>query len=585
MVRKSNRSSDLVRLFLSLGILGLVGVLASLSYVRLDLTSEKRHSLTQASKQLLDTLDDQVLVKCYFTGEFPARYKRLEKSIREKLDEFSERSDGKLSYEFIDPYESADEETAAEIEKSLYEQGLRFTRIAYEGEGVKNFRNIWPAAIISYKGREIPVQFLKSDNPEMPDEMINGSINTLEYELLSKLRILMRKEKPRVAFLEGHGELSELETRSFADALRDFYQVSRVRLDEKVNALCEKVAGVKYRVPKFEALIIAKPDSAFSDKDKLIVDQFIMNGGKVLWLVDPIITDLDSLRQQQQTIGVSNENKLYDFLFNYGARLNRNIVIDRSCALIAFDTGPMGNQRNMQFFNWYFSPLVMPADSAHPIVNNLDPILFEFASSIDTVGADPSIRKTILLSSSYYSREFKAPVRINSGIVNIDPNFREYNLPFQPMAVLLEGKFRSAFDGRLTAEALGDKELGYRSEGQENKMIVLADGDVIRNKVVDNSGEPFVLELGYDRYAGRVIYDNKEFLLNSMNYLLDDAALISVRSRTIELRKLDAERIIFERSRWQSINMILPLLIVASLGTIQWWFRRRKFKQAFAANS
>lgn len=562
----------------------MAGILSSLTFFRLDLTSEKRHSLTTSSKQLLDTLDDQVIVKCYFTGEFPARYKHLEKSIREKLDEFAERSDGMLIYEFIDPYEGTDEETAAEVEKNLYEQGLRFTRIAYEGEGVKNFRNIWPAAIIAYKGREIPVQFLKSDNPEMPDEMINGSINTIEYELLSKLRILMRKEKPRVAFLEGHGELTEPETRSFADALREFYQVSSVRLDEKVNALCDKVPGVKYRVPKYDALIVAKPDSAFSDKDKLIVDQFIMNGGKVMWLVDPIITDLDSLRKQQQTVGVSNENKLYDFLFHYGARLNRNIVIDRSCALIAFDTGPMGNQRNMQFFNWYFSPLSMPADSAHPIVNNLDPILFEFASSIDTVGSDPNIRKTVLLSSSYYSREFKAPVRINSGIVNIDPNFREYNLPFQPLAVLLEGPFHSAFDGRLTAEALGDPELGYRPDGEENKMIVVADGDVIRNKVVDNNGEPFVLELGYDRYAGRVIYDNKEFLLNAMNYLLDDAALISVRSRSIELRKLDAERIVFERSRWQSVNMILPLMIVAALGAIQWWLRKRKFNRSTTAN-
>lgn len=585
MVRKSNRSSDLTRLFLSLAILAMAGLFSSLAYVRLDLTSEKRHSLTTSSKNVLDSLDDQVLVKCYFTGEFPARYKRLEKSIREKLDEFTERSDGMLAYEFIDPYENTDEETAAEIEKNLYEQGLRFTRIAYEGEGVKNFRNIWPAAVMAYKGREIAVQFLKSDNPEMPDEMINGSINTIEYELLSKLRILMRREKPRVAFLEGHGELSEIETRSFADALRDFYQVSRVRLDEKVNALCEKVPGVKYRVPKFEALVIAKPDSAFSDKDKLIVDQYIMNGGKVMWLVDPIITDLDSLRRQQQTIGVSNENKLYDFLFHYGARLNRNIVIDRSCALIAFDTGPMGNQRNMQFFNWYFSPLSMPADSAHPIVNNLDPILFEFTSSIDTVGSDPNIQKTVLLSSSYYSREFKAPVRINSGIVNIDPNFREYNLPFQPLAVLLEGPFHSGFDGRLTAEALNDTDLGYRSGGEENKMIVIADGDVIRNKVVDNNGEPFVLELGYDRYAGRVIYDNKEFLLNAMNYLLDDAALISVRSRTIELRKLDAERIVFERSRWQSLNMILPLMIVAFLGAMQWWLRKRKFNRNTSANA
>jgi ABC-2 type transport system permease protein len=268
---------------------------------------------------------------------------------------------------------------------------------------------------------------------------------------------------------------------------------------------------------------------------------------------------------------------LYDLLFGYGVRLNRNIVIDRSCALIDFDLGPMGNQRNIQLFNWYFSPVVIPPDTAHPIVSNLDPLFMEFASSLDTVGENKAVKKTVLLTSSYYSREFKAPVRINSGIVNIDPNFKEFNLPFQKMGVLLEGEFTSAFKDRLPDSLLRNPELGYRDLSRKTSMIVISDGDIIRNKVVESQDGKSIRPLGFDRYAGRVIYDNKEFLLNCVNYMLDDAALISLRSRTIELRKLDGERIIHEKSRWQAINMILPLMIVAIFGFALSWIRKKHY--------
>jgi len=571
------KRNDLFQLIISLAILAAIGALTSLVYTKFDLTSEKRHTLTEATISLLDSLDDQVHIRCYMTGEFPAKYKRLERALKEKLDEFSDRSNNNLSFEFIDPYESGDDKTIADFEERLYKSGLRFTRIAFEENGVQSFRMIWPAAFVNYKDNEVPVQFLKSENPEMQDAMINTSINNIEYELASRIRMAMRKAKPSVAFLEGHGELEEIDTRDFADALREFYNVSRVNIDGKVNALCDKVDGVKYRIPKFDALIVAKPDSVFSDKDKLVLDQYVMNGGKVIWLVDPILTDLDSLRLSQQTIGITNEIGLYDLLFSYGVRLNRNIVIDRSCALIDFDLGPMGNQRNIQLFNWYYSPVVIPPDTAHPIVSNLDPIFLEFASSLDTVGENTEIKKTILLTSSYYSREFKAPVRINSGIVNIDPNFREFNMPFQKMAALLEGSFESAFKNRLLDSLAKDPGFAFREVGKKTAMIVISDGDIIRNKITNLADGGTIRPLGFDRYAGRVIYDNKEFLLNCVNYLLDDEALISLRSRSIELRKLDGERIIYEKSKWQSINMILPLLIVATFGILLTWLRRKRY--------
>lgn len=574
---KRNRRADIIQFLISIAILLVIGFMGSMAFTKFDLTAEKRHTLTDATKVLLGEVEDKILIKVYLTGDFPARYKRLEQAIRERLDEFRDYSNDQIEYEFIDPYNEGDEKTTAEIEKQLFESGLRFSRIAYEEEGVKKFRLIWPAAMISYRDQNIPVQFLKSDNPEMQEGLINASINNLEYELTSKLRLALTDERYNVGFLKGHGELSEAETYDVAESLRESYVVEEVEINEQLNSITEKLPSMAYRIPTYDALIIAKPDSAFSNKDKLILDQYIMAGGKVLWLIDPILTDLDSLREQQQTIGVTNEIGIYDMLFDYGVRLDRNIVIDRSCALISFDTGPMGNKRNMQMFNWYFSPVVIPPDTAHPIVSNLDPIIFDFTSSLEAVGENPKVKKTTLLTSSYYARELKAPVRINSAIVNIDPNFRELNKPHQPLAMLLEGEFLSNFRGRLPDTLMKSKEFAFREESRKTKMIVVADGDVIRNKVVKSEGQLMPRPLGFDRYAGRVIYDNKEFILNAVNYLLNDNALISIRSRTIEMRKLDPERIIQERTRWQVINMVIPILLIIILGIVQFSIRRRKF--------
>jgi len=574
---KKLRLQDITQFLISVGILFAIGFLGTLLYTKFDLTAEKRHTLTPATKEILGGLEDKVFIKVYLSGDFPARYKRLEQAIRERLDEFRDYSDNQIEYEFIDPYTSDDDDVVAETEEILYKAGLQFSRISYEEGGVKSFRLIWPAALITYNGRDIPVQFLKSDNPEMQEGMINASINNIEYELTGKLSLALTDKKPTVAFLQGHGELEELETYDIRTSLSEFYTVEEVRIDGKLNALTEKLDNMKSRITKYDALVIAKPDSSFSNQEKLILDQYIMAGGKVLWLVDPILTDLDSLRTRQQTIGLTNEIGIYDMLFDYGVRLNRNMVIDRSCALISFDTGPMGNQRNMQMFNWYFSPVVIPPDTAHPIVSNLDPILFQFCSSLEPVGDNPKVEKTVLLTSSYYSRELKAPVRVNSAIVNIDPNFKELNKPNQPLAVLLEGEFLSNFRDRLPDTLLKSKSFAFRGESKPTKMIVIADGDVIANSVVETADQRMPRPLGYDRYANRVIYDNKEFILNAINYLLNDNALISIRSRNIELRKLDPERIVQERTRWQVINMLVPIVLVLLFAFVQLYLRKRKY--------
>ncbi|MBM3428179.1 MAG: hypothetical protein FJX95_05290, partial [Bacteroidetes bacterium] len=388
-----------------------VGYVLQFAFFKWDLTEEKRHTLTDATKDMLENLEDKVFVRCYLHGEFPANFKRLESNVREKLEEFEDYSGGKVQFEFIDPYANSDKKRIADQEKALDEKGLKFTRLAFKEKGTQQFKLIWPGCIIEYRGKETPVQFFKSESPTFTDEMINASVNNLEYELASRLRLAIRQEKPAVAVLEGHKELEPIQMADFLGGVQENYNLDLVKIDEQINALSDKLEGFDGRKNKFDALVIAKPDSIISEKDRVIIDQFIMNGGKVLWMIDPVLTDLDSLRTRQETMAMSNENGLYEQLFEYGVRLNRNIVIDFQCAPIAFDAGPKGNQRDMQLFNWYYAPLMFTQDMSHPIVSHLDPIKLEFASSLDTVNAGKGIKKTPLLKSSVLSRTWNTPVR------------------------------------------------------------------------------------------------------------------------------------------------------------------------------
>lgn len=581
-VSSTHRKNDLIQLFLSLAIIAVVMVVSTFVYFKLDLTEEKRHSLTTSTKTMLEELDDVVYIRCYLTGNFPAKFKRLEQAFQERLDEFQDISGNKVEYEFIDIYESGDEQTIGQAEEALYEEGLRFTRIAYEENGAKKFQNIWPAAMVTFKGKSLPIQLFQSENPDPSAEQINASVNNLEYVLSSSLRILTRKETPAIAILEGHGELLPLETADLELTLEENYDVERVEINGKLNALSDKVEGVGRRLNRYDLLIVAKPDSAFDNKDKLIIDQFVMNGGRVLWMVDPILTDLDSLRTNQQTLATTNEMGLYDMLFDYGVRLNRNLIIDYQCAPIVYDAGPMGDRRNMQVFNWYFAPVVIPSDSAHPICTNIDPLHFDFASSLDLVGDNENVRSRVLLESSNLALERKAPIRVSTGVSNLEKDYFENNTddPYN-MAVLLEGKFNSNFTGRISNKQLvEDKDFAFKETSLPTKMIVIGDGDFGKNKYRNTKEGLAPLPLGYDLYAGRVVYDNKEFLLNAINYLLDDADLISIRSRTIILRNLDKEIVKDHKGLIQFINVTLPFVLIGLMGVLLMWLRKRKFGKA-----
>ena len=565
-------------LMLSTAVLGVVIVLSQLVHGAVDLTAEKRHTLAEGTVALLEGLQDDVLVTCYLTGELPQEWKRLESEVESLLQRMAQASGGRLAFQFVDIYDIDDAQTIGQNEQALFERGLEFTRIAFEDNGRQAFQTIWPGAMISFRGEESPVQFFGSEIPQADQAMIQGSINTLEFNLASGIRNSTAFESKSIAILEGHGELEDLAMIDLVSTLEEDHLVARVELDGRLNVLSEKLEGMRYRTNRYDLLIVAKPDSVFPEKDKVILDQFLMNGGRILWMVDPVLTDLDSLRQVKETFGVENQIGLYDQLFDYGVRLNRNLIIDPQCAPILLDAGPMGNQRNMQLFNWYFAPLSMPLGTGHPITNNLDPIHFDFVSSMDLVNTQEDVTSTMLLTSSERAKTYRVPVRISSGIVDLDPAyFAEGNTPNAGFAALLEGTFRSHYAQTLPSALRDDADFAFRPSSAPTAMVVVSDGDVARNRFRSDGR---VLPLGYDRYARRVVYDNKEFLLNAINYLLQEDALISVRSRSIQLRSLDDARIRSERSGWQFVAVGMPLLVVMLLAGAVLTTRRRLFGRA-----
>ncbi|MGB1076516.1 MAG: gliding motility-associated ABC transporter substrate-binding protein GldG [Flavobacteriales bacterium] len=576
--RHQKRTDHLMSFALRVGIAGGVYWMASSLPFFVDLTAEKRYTLTEATEATLANVQDEVLVTCYLTGENPSAWQRLEREIEEKLIEFSDLSSGQLRYQFVDIYASEDPQTIGENEQNLFEKGMGFTRIAFEQQGAKAFKTLWPAAILTYQGKEVPIQFFRSDSPQPTESMIQGSINAIEFELATALRRAMRKETPKIAFIEGHGELDADEVADWTQALEIDCDVFRVRLDGQLNRLSEKIDGMSRRVNRFDLAIVAKPDSAMDLKDQVILDQFLMNGGKLIWLVDPIATNLDSLAQQSFTLGTTAPLGIYDLLFDYGVRLNRNLVVDLQCAPIMLDVGPNGNQRQYDMFNWYFAPIAMPQGISHPITTNLDPIHFDFVSRLDTTNNQRKVRKTVLLASSEMSRSYKAPVRISSSIVDLTPDYFEQGAePHQPFAILLEGQFESSFKHRLTETLQQDPDFAFQDSSRTTSMLVVGDGDLCRNKVKIGEKGPMILPLGYDRYAGRVVYDNKDFLMNAVSYLLDDQSTISVRSRAIALRPLNAEKVRKQRVGWQAIAVAVPWFMVLLSGWAMVWFRKRRF--------
>ncbi len=580
MYMKKNKRNIKVRhissFIIALIIIVVINIIGLRIFTRFDLTSEKRYTLSDETKSLLKNLDDIVYFKVYLEGDFPAGFKRLRRETKELLDEFRAYNKN-IHYEFINPSESEDVEERNVTYQLLMQQGLHPTNLQIKTKTGLDQQVIFPGAIVSYRNKELSVELLDAQINVPPEAVLNNSIQNLEFKFANVISKLTRKIKPNVAFIEGHGELSLNETYDITLALKEDYIVERLKIDEQINALVNRTlidsASMEFKIqPKYAAIIIAKPDSVFSSKDKFIIDQYIMYGGKVMWLIDPVLTSMDSIQNAESTVAVENVIELQDQLFTYGVKLNVDLIMDLNALPIPIRTGQVGNQAQIDFFPWYYFPVITPT-SEHPIVRNLNTIKTQFVSSLDTLRTG-NVSKTILLESSPYTRTLGIPAVISLALIRQPPDEQLYQGPPQPLAVLLEGVFESHFKNRIPPSLAGAKEIGFKENSEKTSMIIVSDGDVIKNQF--HIPDAYPLPLGYDQFT-RETFGNKEFILNALNYLTDGPGLISIRSRELKLRLLDKTKISKSLIKWQLINLLIPILIVVLVGILLIWLRKRKY--------
>jgi ABC-2 type transport system permease protein len=556
---KSLKRQNLISLVVTLILVVLINIISSFVFTRIDLTEDKRFTLSPSTISLVKNLKDVVYIRVYLEGDFPPAFARLKNATREMLDELRAHSNGNIEYEFINPSASTDQARRNQVYQQLAEKGILPTQLQSKNKEGNTEQIIFPGAMISYLGDEMPLMLLQDLLGSTPEQMLNHSIQGLEYGFGNAIRKLSVRYPQMIAFIEGHGEASPENLADITRELRTFYHVERKAIDGKLESL-----------NGYLAIIIAAPLEVFSEKDKFIIDQYIMRGGKVLWLVDGARADMDSLQNAPETIALSNDINLDDMLFRYGARINHDLVLDIQAAPIPVVTGYVGNRPQQSLMPWYYFPLIVPT-SKHPVVNNLNAIKFDFVSSIDLVGSD-RVRKTPLLTTSKYSRVFLTPARISLDLIRKEPDLDQYNQPERIVAVLLEGNFDSNFKNRIPSVIATDTLINFRDRSDSTRMIVVSDGDVIKNRL--RRGQ--VIPLGEDRFTGQV-YGNKSFIMNCIDYLCDDSGFMEVRSKELKLRILDKNKVNEDKIKWQVINTAGPVLIVLLFGTFKYFRRRSRY--------
>jgi ABC-2 type transport system permease protein len=557
----SNKRKDITAVIITIAVLILLNVIGKVVFNRFDLTSEKRYTLSESTKKLLKELDDVVYLKIYLQGDFNPSFTRLKNETKELLDEYRSYSNNNLEYEFINPLENPNKEETDKIERQLFEKGIIPEQVIDKTAEKVSETLIWPGAIVTYKGRQSVWQIFRRQLGYEQEQSINNSVQELEYGLSNAIRKTTLIKKPEVLFIEGHDELDTITCADFMRSLTEYYNVSRVKINNKLYAL----KGA-------DAIIIAQPDSAFDEKDKFIIDQFIMNGGKALWLIDPVYVNRDTFNMKGYTLGFKNELNLDDILFKYGVRLNPVLVQDMQCSQVPVNVGFKQGQPNFKLFPWVYYPLLLPS-SSHPIAKNLDLIRTEFIGTLDTVYSR-NVKKTVLLQTSKYTKTQPTPARLALGMVKFKLKEDQFKNSFQNVACLLEGSFESVYKNRLPSVFYNDTTFHFKENGKPTKMIVVADGDIAKNEYQKSTG--MIYPLGYDVFT-RQQFANKNFLLNCMNYLLDDEGLLQIRSREVKLRLLDKKKINLQKTKWKLTNVALPLLLVIVFGLLQFYIRKKKY--------
>ncbi len=556
--QKSLREKTLTR---TLVVLILIGILSNLTFTRFDFTKEKRFTISPVSRGIMDSLPAPVRIVVYLQGDnFPGTMKRLQRATRDMLSDLQAYSHNKLQFEFVDPIAAIkkmpDNQQEAEYD-SLRARGIVGQPNSVKIDNGVTQMLIFPEALVAFGGRTIAVNLLQSRIGLSEDEVYNN----LEYAFSSAIKKITSGGKPIIAFSEGNKELSDLQLNDAMKSLSDGYEIGRLNLNTVPLNILMKV----------KLLVIPKPNAPFTELEKFKIDQFIMRGGRVLWAIDQVNAEMDSLRGHgNEQMSFPKQLNLDDQLFTYGIRINYDLIADMSCAQIPVSTGDVGGQAQIQMLPWLYYPIFMPL-SKNPVVKNLDAIKGEFVSTIDTL-AIKNVTKTVLLSSSPLNKKLNAPHIISLQALEQEPQEKEFQNPTRIVAVLLDGRFKSDFMNRPVPEGLTEH-VDVIPQSKPTKMIVISDGDIFKNDI-EPDGSPDAL--GYDRYMHQN-FGNKNLLLNIADYMTDDSGLIALRTKEIKVRLLDRPKIRTEKLYWQLLNNILPLALLLTFAIFQHYIRRRKY--------
>ena len=556
MVDLNSRRLGSLLIFLC-GVMAVVVInqMSSRWFFRVDLTEEKRYTISEPTRQLLRDLDDVVYVDVFLEGDFPPAFKRLQKAVRETLDEYKVYAGKNLEFRFVNPSTAASEKSRNEFYQSLAGKGIQPTNVFDQANGTQTQNLLFPGALLRSATDETAVNFLKGNKSAGPQEQINQAIEGLEYELSTAIRKLTRPRNRRIALLKGHGELDTVQIAGLSSALLEHYRVYHVDLRQK-----EDLKG-------YDAIVMASPREPFSEPDKYKIDQFIMRGGRGLFLIESMELNLDSAGGAG-TYAIPRELNLNDLFFRWGFRINQDLVIDLNASPYPVVVGNIGDQPQVALMPWPFFPLINRY-AAHPMVRNLDAIYARTVSTVDTVKA-PELQRTALMFTSEYSRILSAPVRVSVNDLRNEMMPEFFRAGPQPIAWLAEGHFLSLYRNRPLPE--GAERAGFIAEGGESRIILCSDGDLARNDVNPKTGQP--QELGFDPFTN-MHYANPEFLLNALNYLLEEDGLIRARGKEIRIRPLDPVKVKEQALRWKLINLLLPLALIAVFGLAKNALRKR----------
>ena len=553
--------ANLKNLLTIIGILVVINIISHFFFKRIDLTADQRYTLSETSLNIIKEVKEPLYVDVFLEGNFPGEFKKLQTETRQLLEEFKAYNSN-IVFDFVNPLEDGNE---TETMQQFIDRGLTPINVTLDDKGKQTQEVVFPWAVVTYGNKSTKVPLLKNMMGASTAEKVVSSVQHLEYAFANGFNTVAKSKEKKVAIIKGNGEMHELLIADFLKSVRENYYIGPFTLDSVATSPKNTIKALK----KYDLAIIAKPTETFSDEEKQVLDQFVINGGKTLWLIDQVTMEMDSLYTETgSNLAYPRDLNLNDMFFKYGIRIKPDLIKDLQASPIALATGKQGSATQYTQFPWLYSPAIFP-EIKNPIVSNLDMIKFEFANPIELLKND--IKKTVLLTSSKYSKAVGTPIEVSLDMVGEQPDPKEFaqNTGYIPTAVLLDGKFNSVYQNRV----LPFEDNTFSATGKSTKMIVISDGDVVKNQL-DKNYQP--LELGYDKWTNKM-YANKEFMMNCVNYLLDDNGLINIRSKEVDLPLLDQEKVYENYTQSQIITVGLPIVILSLFGIAFTFLRKRKY--------